>query len=337
MSLLEGMVGALLSCPLFEFCIVNPFALPVLFLLLLACPALLAASPPLSPDQDKILEAIRASALQYTQKLPDFMCTQITHRQVSSLGNSASNLTGVSGRGGGILGMAGSAPNRSDVIEERLTFIDQKEDYTVIAVNGHKVAGFDHWQFQGVISAGAFGTDLHNIFDPRSGTVFTWERPGALHGHRVYRYSFHVPAQHGAIVVDRNSSRQALAAYAGRVLVDATILEVLLIDYRIDPPLGSLIRDSAISIEYRPVAIAGRSYMLPFRSEVRMQDQSSQYVNSIDFRSYHKFAVESNLGQQPHNRRLPRRDPLPIELWRLPWPMILSKRLSQLRSGCGGV
>ena len=38
------------SCPLFEFCLVNRFALPVFFLLLVACPALLAASPPLSHD-----------------------------------------------------------------------------------------------------------------------------------------------------------------------------------------------------------------------------------------------------------------------------------------------
>ena len=298
MSLLKGMLGALLSCPLFEFCLVNRFALPVLFLLLVACPALLAASPPLSPDQDKILEAIRASALQYTQELPDFMCTQLTHRRVSSPGNSASNLTGVSGRGVaavGILGMAGSAPNLSDDIEERLTFIGQKEDYTVIAVNGHKVAGIDHMQFLGVISVGAFGTDLHNIFDPRSGTVFAWERPGTLHGHRVYIYSFHLPAQHGAVLVDRSSSRQVLAPYAGRVLVDATTLDVLLIEYRIDPPLDSPIRDSAISIEYQPVAIAGRSYLLPFRSEMRMQVQSSRYVNTIDFRHYHKFAVESKV------------------------------------------
>jgi hypothetical protein len=253
---------------------------------------------PLSPDPDKILEAIRASALQYTQKLPDFMCTQITHRQVSSLGNSASNLTGVSGRGVpavGILGMAGSAPNLSDVIEERLTFIDQKENYTVIAVNGHKIAGIDHMQFQGVISAGAFGTDLHNIFDPRSGTVFAWERPGALHGHRVYIYSFHVPAQHGAVLVDRNSSNQVLAPYAGRVLVDAATLGVLRIEYRIDPPFASSIRDSAISIEYQPIDIAGRSYVLPFRSKVSMQDRFRLYVNTIDFRSYHKFAVESTV------------------------------------------
>jgi hypothetical protein len=285
------MVGALLSRPLFEFCLVNPFALPVLFLLLVACPALLAASPPLSPDQDKILEAIRASALQYTQKLPD-LCTQITRRQVFSLGNSASNLTGVTGPGGPSVGLLAMV---SDVIEERLTFIDQKENYTVIAVNGQKVTGIDPMQFQGVISAGGFGTDLHNIFDPGSGTVFAWERPGALHGHRVYIYSFHVPAQHGAVLVDRNSSSQVLAPYAGRVLVDAATLGVLRIEYRIDPPFASPIRDSAISIEYQPIDIAGRSYVLPFRSKVSMQDRFRLYVNTIDFRSYHKFAVESTL------------------------------------------
>jgi hypothetical protein len=292
MSLLEGMVGALLSCPLFEFCLVNPFALPVLFLLLGACPALLAASPPLSLDQDKILEAIRASALQYTQKLPDFLCTQITRRQVFSLGNSAGNLTGVTGPGGPSVGLLAMV---SDVIEERLTFIDQKENYTVIAINGHKVTGIDHMQFQGVISAGGFGTDLHNIFDPRSSTVFAWERPGALHGHGVYIYSFRVPAEHGAVIVDRNSGRQVVAPYAGRVVVDAATLDVLRIEYRIDPPVASPIRDSAISIEYQPIDIAGRSYMLPFRSKVSMQDRFRLYVNTIDFRSYHKFAVESTV------------------------------------------
>ncbi|MGA7521093.1 MAG: hypothetical protein WBW84_01335 [Acidobacteriaceae bacterium] len=276
----------------------NFFAVPVLSLLLVACPALLAASAPLSPDQVKILEAVRASALRYTQKLPDFMCTQVTRRTVSDIANLGSDLTGLSGRGSSLAGlspMMSSTPNPGDVIEEHLTFIDHKENYTVVEVNGRKVSGIDHMQFQGAISAGEFGSDLHNIFDPRFGTVFAWERAGSLHGHRIYIYSFHVPAQHGAVIVDRDSGRLVVAPYAGRVVVDAATLSVLRIDYHVELPLSFPIRDSEITIEYKTIGIAGHNYMLPFRSEVRMQDQSRQYVNTIDFRNYHKFVVESTV------------------------------------------
>jgi hypothetical protein len=276
---------------------VNSFAIPVLSLLLVACPAGLAASAPLSPEQAKILEGVRASALRYTQNLPDFMCTQLTRRTVSGTGDLSSSLTGMEGRSShaGLPATMGSDPNSEDVIEERLTFIDHKENYTVVAVNGRKVAGIKHMQLQGAISVGEFGSDLHNTFAPASGTVFAWERPGTLHGHRVYNYSFRVPAQHGAVVVDRDSGRLVVAPYAGRVVVDAATLSVLRMKYRVQLPPGFPIRESEIAIEYKAIAIAGRNYVLPFRSELRMQDSSHQYVNTMDFRNYHKFTVESTI------------------------------------------
>jgi len=283
---------------------VKRLAIPVLTLLLAACPALRAASRPLNPDQAKILESVRASALQYTQKLPDFMCTQITHRDVTSLGNSTSSLTGIAGAGGLAMGIAGemrSTPSLGDVIEERLTFIDQRENYAVVSVNGHKVSGVDPLEFQGAISTGEFGTDLHNIFDPRSGTVFAWERSGSLHGRRVDIFSFRVPARKGAMVVDRDSGREVVAGYTGRAFVDAVTLDVLRIEYRLDLSPDFPIRNAVTTIEYKPTAIAGRRYMLPFRSEVRMQSQTRQFINTIEFRGYHKFVVQSTVLYGSHN------------------------------------
>jgi len=277
--------------------IVKRFAIPVLTLLLAVCAAR-AASRPLNPDQAKILESVRASALQYTQKLPDFMCTQITHRDVSNLGNFAGNLTGISGTGARAMGVAGEmppTPSPGDVIEERLTFIDQRENYTVVSINGRKVSGVDPLQFQGAISTGEFGTDLHNIFDPRSGTTFAWERSGLLHGRQVDIFSFSVPAPRGAMVVDRDTGRQVVAGYAGRAFVDAVTFQVLRIEYRLELSLDFPIRNAVTTIEYKPTAIAGRQYMLPFRSEVRMQSQTRQFINTIKFRGYHKFVVQSTV------------------------------------------
>ena len=264
----------------------------------MASPTVLAASPPLSPDQAKILQSVTACALRYTQKLPDFMCTRITHRQISSLINAAGEPTGVTGLGAlavALPDITRSTSTLRDVIEERLTFIDHKENYTVIAVNGRKVTGVDHIQFQGAISTGEFGTDLHNIFDPRSSTVFSWDRPGAFPGSRIYIYLFRVPAQHGAVVVDLDSGSQVVASCAGRIFVEAVTLAVLRIEYHFDLPQGFPIRDAAVIVDYRPIAIAGRRYILPFRADVRMRDHSRQYVSTIDFRDYHKFVVESTV------------------------------------------
>lgn len=288
----------------------KPLAISAISLLLVASPALRAASAPLSPAQAKILESARASALQYTQKLPDFLCTQITHRQVNSLGNSAGSLAGISPSGAagprsvlaGLPGTMSPGSSSSDVIEERLTFIDHKENYSVLTLNGRKASGMDHMQFQGAISEGEFGTDLNDIFDPRSETIFAWNREGALHGNRVYIYSFRVPAAHGATVIDRDSGRQAVVSYAGRVFVDAATLGVLRVEYEMDLPPGFPIHEAGIRMEYKLTPIAGRPYLLPFRSEVHLQDQARQYVNTIEFRNYHKFAVESRVlygGQGP--------------------------------------
>ena len=35
----------------------------------------------LTDEQDRVLESARVLALQYSQSLPNFICTQITHRQ----------------------------------------------------------------------------------------------------------------------------------------------------------------------------------------------------------------------------------------------------------------
>jgi hypothetical protein len=59
-------------------------------LLLLVSSGYAAETSQLSAGQVKVLEAARASALQYRQQLPDFICTQITHRN-----NASKNMGGM--------------------------------------------------------------------------------------------------------------------------------------------------------------------------------------------------------------------------------------------------
>ncbi len=277
--------------------VLNSLHIAVLFLLLPGERASTAEAPRLSADQARVLETARAVALEYTQKLPDFICTQTTQREFSSLSDPLTGLTGVSANQAAsqMSTMTQGAAGSNGVIEERLTFFNQKESYEVTAIDGNKVSGIDHMQFQGAISAGEFGSGLNHIFNPQAHTVFTWSRMANLHGRRAYVFGFHVPREAGIAVIYKNSGQRIVVPYAGQVAVDANTLNVMRITSKLDLPVNFPIQMGETTVEYRPVQIAGKSYNLPYRSEVRMKDAFHLFVNTIEFKNYQKFAVESTI------------------------------------------
>ena len=266
-----------------------------LVLLFFTAATIASASPKPPADSLKVLEAVRASALQYTLKLPDFICEQITHRSVSS--RSAIDVgSGISGNLNPNVPLLIPGPGRAnDVIDETLTFIGGRENYAVLSVDGRKVSSADHMQFQGATSTGEFGSMLHDIFDPQSHAEITLERVATLHGHPAYVFVFRVPKENGRVVIHRESGKQIVAPYEGKVIVDAGTLDVLEIDTTLDLPPRFPIETGQIKVQYRRATIENQSYNLPYRSEVRIEDRTSLYVNSIEFRGYHKFSTESTI------------------------------------------
>lgn len=266
-------------------------------MLLLQVAGVPANAAPLTAEQTGVLERVRAMALAYTQGLPDFICTQVTHRSVMSRGNPATGLTGVTANASamGLASLAGGSGGASDVIEEKLTFIKQAEHYEVLTVDGKKTSNAEHMQFQGAISAGEFGSALRHVFDPQSQTSFGWEKAGSLHGQRVYVFTYKVPKEHGIFVIHSATGRQIVAAHAGRIVVNADTLQVVKIDSRLELPLDFPIEMGATTVEYRQENIAGKRYTLPYHSEVSMEDRNFLYVNRIDFKDYHKFTTESTI------------------------------------------
>jgi hypothetical protein len=256
-----------------------------------------AENPALTADQTQVLEAVRASALQYTQSLPDFICSQITHRESTQQVTFGMSFNGASSsRGGSGLAAASHGPGTvDDVIEERLTFFAQMEHYDVVTVNGKKSTGQHHMQFRGAISAGEFGSALRNLFDPRSHTAFSWDRMTRAGGRSIYVFKFTVPSQNGTIVMARDTNQEILAAYTGRLFVDGETSEVVRMTSELELPIDFPIKMATIALEYKPVLIVGKAYNLPSRSEVRIKDNARLYVNEIEFTDYHKFATESTI------------------------------------------
>ncbi|HXS77696.1 MAG TPA: hypothetical protein VN753_16055 [Terracidiphilus sp.] len=250
----------------------------------------------LPADQSQLLESIRVSALQYTKNLPNFICTQTTNRRVTDASGFPAGMTGVSTSGRGVLGMpSGITSGGNDTIEEHLTFYNQSEHYEVISVNGESISGRSHLEFAGAVSAGEFGSALENIFEPSTNTAFSWNQDSSIKGRRVHVLSFQVPKEHGNLVMYRRGDQQILVPYSGRVYIDAENMRTVRIVSDLDLPAGFPIKMARTTVAYRPMEIAGKSYNLPFESEVRLEDGSHLYVNEIEFRKYHKFSVQSTI------------------------------------------
>jgi hypothetical protein len=272
---------------------VNCLKFATVLLALLASSGHAAEPSQLSSDQARVLESARAAAMRYTHALPDFICTQITHRAITK--SLDGNLgTGVSGRST-IAAMANSVGFSSDIIEEQLTYVGGKESYEVLTVNGKKAKNADHMQFQGATSEGEFGSLLVEVFDPGSHTAFTWSHVANVHGRHAWVYEFVVPKEAGTSVIARDSDKEIIVSISGQVSIDPETSEVLQISSKLDLPSNFPIRAAQRSIEFAPRAIAGKNYSLPIRSLVHMEDAAHFYDNKIEFKNYHRFASESTL------------------------------------------
>jgi len=247
------------------------------------------AADQLSPEQSSVLESTKAWALKFNDSLPDFICTQVTHRRVIG---QVQLTAGAVGTG------SSSAPRIEDadnIIEERLSYIGGSEKYEVLKINGQPAKGKEHLQFPGIITNGEFGTALHDVFDPASHTTFSWDRIEQVGGREVYVYGFHVPQEHGWEVFVQDPDRDIAVSYSGRIYVDPETFTVLRVATALDLPRDFPILHSERTIEFKPVKIAGKEYWLPSHSEVSAQDRLQSYVNEVDFKEYHKFVAEATV------------------------------------------
>jgi len=272
------------------------FCAPVSLILALQIGGPLPALAQLSPGQSSVLESTRVWALKFTDMLPDFICTQMTHRRVIG---QVQLTAGTVGTGASVAPRLEDADN---IIEEKLTYIGGSEKYEVLKINGKPANGIDHMQLTGLTTTGEFGTALHEIFDPDSRTTFSWDGIQQIGGRDVYVYAFHVPQEHGAEVVTQGPNGRITVPYSGRIFVDPQTFTVLRVGSALDLPRGFPILHSKKTIEYKQVTIAKNEYLLPSHSEVSMQDRLRSYVNEVDFKDYHKFVAETTVhyeGETP--------------------------------------
>jgi len=239
-------------------------------------PVYVPKPPPDSIEQGKILDEVREYVMNYTKNLPNFICLQVTRRDVDT-----------SNKGAGW--------RHQDTIAARLTY-DGHEEYDVISQNDQPVTNKKMEQLGGTVSAGEFGSMMKEIFDADSLARFEWDHWGTLRGRSTYVFSYDIEQENSKFhITEMDSKRDIIPAYRGQVYVDKEtkmITKITLDPY--DIPADFPIREAHETLDYQFQKIADSDYMLPLKAELTMR---SRYLsrNDIEFRLYRKFETGSTI------------------------------------------
>lgn len=252
----------------------------------LSAPATSPAQKLDSPEQLLALTALRDYALHYTRSLPDFVCMQVIERTF------------------------GTNRRVHDSIEEQVSYVNGKENYAVIKINGQP-AGKGQEQPPGILSTGEFGSLMAITLDPRTGADIRWERAATRDGRKVNVFAYRVPAQNGYGLVESTGTRRV--PYRGLIYADVQTGAVVRIELQCQIPKESEYQDLEIALDYKPAEVAGREFLLPShyslhalreagranRNLPREQRRFIQENNETDYKSYRKFEADSSVTFGP--------------------------------------
>ncbi|HEV3333798.1 MAG TPA: hypothetical protein VG096_22590 [Bryobacteraceae bacterium] len=249
------------------------------------------AQTPDAAEQTRALAAVREYALNYTAKLPDFICIQVTQRTYYPN-------TNFRGR------------PRHDSFEEQVTFVDHKESYTVTRINGEPANNIGRDHLGGLRSTGEFGTLLGHTFQLSSGAEFLWERRATLKGRKMYVFSFRVPQATGYGLVE--SKRTLFVAYKGVLYADTETGAVWRVEMQCEIPRGSEYKELELVLDFKPTEVAGREFILPFHYQMHSHKEVvadaasdklitpvgivSETINEADYKAYRRFDADSSIS-----------------------------------------
>jgi hypothetical protein len=239
-------------------------------------PVYVPKPPPDSIEQGRILDQVREYVMNYTKNLPNFICLQVTRRDVDASGK-------------------GSNWRHQDTISARLTY-DGHEEYDLISQNDQPVPNKKMEQLGGTVSAGEFGSMMKEIFDADSHARFEWDHWGTLRGRPTYVFTYDIEQENSKFhITELDSKRDIIPAYRGLIYVDRDtkmVTKITLDPY--DIPADFPIREAHETLDYQFQKIADGDYMLPLKAELTMR---SRYLsrNDIEFRLYRKFETGSTI------------------------------------------
>ncbi len=266
----------------------------------LACQWASAAAvkaPPTPEEQTAIIAATRRGALEFSDHLPDFICTQVTRRWVNQKrGSSSLVVAAPRGRmsGRAIQLDADDDWKLRDTLTVQLTYFGQKEQYKLLLVNGLP-AKQSYESLNGTTQYGDFGSVLGILFQDSSAAAFTWDHWATLDNQAVMVFAFAVDAGHSQWHIGYET-QEVVTAFKGQVYIEPTQHQVLKIKVNADQiPKKFPVQRSGVELDYRAQTVGEHEFFLPLRS-VNWSDTKNLFTrNEVEFRRYRRFSTDSKI------------------------------------------
>jgi hypothetical protein len=242
-------------------------------------PAPRVYATPDSVDQARIIEAVREYALNYSQNLPNFICTQVTRQQVDPTGT-------------------GDHWRSENKFQEQLTYFDHHEQYRVVMVNGQLVNNRDHSKLEGAISEGEFGSMLYEIFARETNAEFQYERPGKWDGRLMHVLDYRVvqPRSHYQIE-ERTSGRKIIAGYHGRIWANQETNAVMRLTLECEEiPADFPIKDVSLDMQYDVIKISDQEFVLPLKWDLKSREGQYLAWNTAELTLYRKYSADATIS-----------------------------------------
>jgi hypothetical protein len=238
----------------------------------------LNAAPPANPQG--VLALITGSALRYQGEVPDFVCTELTTRSEASAKIPP-----------------GSPPHWKlrDKLEEVLSFVEGRENHTLILVNG-KPTRYTHESLEGMRSDGLlqFVMVPNWIFGPLSQTRFEWIRWDTMNSRRVAVFLFETPRSISTRPLV-NDSQAFLVGYHGLIWADPDTGEMTRLEAQMNAPKDFPFQQDDFEIDYAMVHISGEQFLLPVKAKGQVRDGKLLTKNEIEFTAYRKYEADVNI------------------------------------------
>ena len=250
--------------------------------------------PPDSVTQQKILDAMKDYATNYTSNLPNFMCLEVVRQFADRRSQDDFRNLGT--------------------ILAKVGYKQGEESYQVYSVNG-KLQDTDtdlrNLHVGGAVSTGEFGSLMKEIFDPKSDATFNWDHWGTLRGRRMAVFSYSIDSGHSNWSIDYGSTKDGdgqriITAYQGLVYGDPDTGEVDRIKFvAVDIPRTFPVKATNEELDYDLVDISGQKYVVPMAAKLWMKGEDGTLKNEIEFRGYRKFGTDFNIQYEMNEASKP--------------------------------
>jgi hypothetical protein len=230
---------------------------------------------------DETIEKARQVSLDVQEKIPNFLCDQITLRYEGE-------------------GWPKPVWKLKDRITAELMFNDGAESYRNVKTGG-KLLGLGKNrppEETGNWSTGDWMSILLDVVQPSTDAAFKFDKEDTIGGRKTRRYTYTVRQSNSHWRVEP-AGYPIKPAYRGAVWIDMETFRVMRVEMEARQlPQNYPLNIVEMTAELGVVNIAGENYLLPVKSEnlTCQRDTVTCHRNELQFQKYRRFTAESTIS-----------------------------------------